>query len=49
MRPNLRREDGQAVVEYAVLLFFIAAGVIALVATLGTTVGGLYQSLVNAL
>lgn len=47
--PALRRSDasddrGQTLVEYALLLFFIAIVVIAALIVLGPTISGIFQS-----
>jgi pilus assembly protein Flp/PilA len=43
------REDGQAAVEYGVLIALIIAVCIAVITTLGTTLQGKFQAVVNAL
>jgi pilus assembly protein Flp/PilA len=44
---NLRREEGQALVEYALILFLIALVSIAVLSALGTQVSGVLQSVVD--
>jgi Flp pilus assembly pilin Flp len=41
------REDGQAMVEYALLLFLIAVVSIAILTTLGTKVSSLFNEIVT--
>jgi pilus assembly protein Flp/PilA len=43
------REDGQAAVEYGVLIALIIAVCIAVIATLGTTLNGKFQAVVDKL
>ena len=45
----LRDEDGATAVEYGIMVALIAAVIIAVVAALGTTLQGVFQSVVNAL
>jgi pilus assembly protein Flp/PilA len=45
----LRREDGQTLVEYALILFLIAITVVVIVGTLGTQVSSVFNSVVNTL
>ena len=49
MASGLRREEGQALVEYALILFLIAVVCIAVLTTLGTRVRDTLQSIANAL
>jgi len=44
-----RREEGQALVEYALILFLIAVVCIAVLTALGTGVRDTLQSIVNAI
>jgi pilus assembly protein Flp/PilA len=44
-----RREEGQALVEYALILFLIAVVCIAVLTALGTGVKNTLQSIVNAI
>jgi Flp pilus assembly pilin Flp len=46
---SLRGESGQALVEYALILFFVAIVCIAVLTALGTGVQGVLQSIVNGL
>ena len=46
---GLRREEGQALVEYALILFLIAVVCIAVLTTLGTRVRDTLQSIANAM
>ncbi len=46
---SLREESGQALVEYALILFFVAIVCIAVLTALGTGVQGVLQSIVNGL
>jgi Flp pilus assembly pilin Flp len=41
------REDGQAMVEYALLLFLIAVVSIVILGTLGTKVSAIFNQVVN--
>ena len=43
------RQDGQAAVEYGVLIALIIAVCIAVIATLGTTLNGKFQAVVDKL
>jgi len=45
----LKREAGQDLAEYAMLVFFIALAVVAGASLLGDAVLGLYQRIVNGL
>jgi len=44
-----RREEGQALVEYALILFLIAVVCIAVLTTLGTSVRDTLQSIADAM
>ena len=44
-----RREDGQALVEYALILFLIAVVSITVLTLLGTRVSTVLQSIANAI
>jgi Flp pilus assembly pilin Flp len=44
---NIRRDEGQALVEYALILFLIALVSIAVLSTLGAKVTTVLQSVVN--
>lgn len=48
-RANLKREEGQALVEYALILFLIAVVCIAVLTALGGKVRDTLQSIVNAI
>ena len=48
-KANLRREEGQALVEYALILFLIAVVCIGVLTALGTQVKSTLQQIVNAL
>ncbi len=43
----LHREEGQGLVEYALILVLIAIVVVAVVALLGPTVGNVFTQIVN--
>ena len=45
----LRDEDGATAVEYGIMVALIAAVIIGVVATLGTTLKGVFQTVVDAL
>ena len=49
MKELLRQEDGQAVVEYAVLTVFISIAAIVLIQALGVGLAGLYQAALDGL
>ena len=49
IKDNYKREDGQAMAEYGIILALIAAVVIALLVTLGGQIKNALQSVVNAL
>lgn len=48
-RENLRRQEGQAMAEYGIILALIAAVCITLLVTLGTDIKGAIQKLLNSL
>lgn len=43
------REEGQGLVEYALILFLVAVVVIAVLALLGPQIGSVFSSVVNRL
>ena len=45
----LPREDGQGLVEYALILVLVAIAVIALLTLLGDTVGDVFSNITSAL
>ena len=45
----LAEEEGQTLAEYALLLFFIALAVIAILVVLGPQIADIYQQIVDAL
>lgn len=49
VRIQLRREEGQTMTEYGVLLALIAVGVIAVLLTLGTQIKAAFNSVSSAL
>jgi pilus assembly protein Flp/PilA len=49
IKDNIKRQEGQAMAEYGIILALIAAVVIALLVTLGTDIKNALQSLVNQL
>jgi|SwirhisoilCB1_FD_contig_41_21410_length_334_multi_1_in_0_out_0_2 pilus assembly protein Flp/PilA len=49
VKDNMKREEGQAMAEYGVILALIAVVVIAVLITLGSKIQGALQSVVNAL
>lgn len=49
VKVNLRREDGQAMAEYGIILALIAAVVIAVLVTLGHQVLNALNTVVSAL
>ena len=46
---RLRREDGQTMAEYALLLGLVLVVTAVVVATLGTQISGVFTSVTNAL
>lgn len=48
-RIELRREEGQTMTEYGVLLALIAVGVIAVLIVLGPKIATAFQKVTNAL
>lgn len=49
VKDNYKRQEGQAMAEYGIILALIAAVVIALLVTLGTDIKNALTSLVNQL
>lgn len=49
VKDNIKRQEGQAMAEYGIILALIAAVVIALLVTLGTDIKTALQTLVNQL
>jgi len=49
VKDNIKREDGQAMAEYGIILALVAAVVIALLVTLGTDIKNALQTVVDAL
>lgn len=49
IKDNYKREEGQAMAEYGIILALIAAVVIALLVTLGGKIQTALQTVVNAL
>jgi pilus assembly protein Flp/PilA len=49
VKDNIKREEGQAMAEYGIILALIAAVVIALLVTLGGQIKNALQTVVNAL
>jgi len=43
------RDEGQGLVEYGLIIFFVAIVVIAILMLLGPQVGSIFSSIVNAL
>ena len=48
-QTSVRREEGQALVEYALILFLIAVVCIAVLTTLGESVKATLQSIADAM
>jgi Flp pilus assembly pilin Flp len=46
-KTHIRRDEGQALVEYALILFLIAVVSITVLSTLGTKVSATLQSIVD--
>jgi Flp pilus assembly pilin Flp len=49
MRPFLKREDGQALVEYALILFLVSIAAVGTLSALGTSVDGVLSQVVGNL
>jgi Flp pilus assembly pilin Flp len=49
VKANIRKDEGQALVEYALILFLISVVSIAVLTTLGTKVKDTLQSVVTAM
>ena len=49
VKDNVKRQDGQAMAEYGIILALIAAVVIGLIATLGGKIQTALTTVVNAL
>ncbi|HYG58538.1 MAG TPA: Flp family type IVb pilin [Symbiobacteriaceae bacterium] len=49
VKAFLNREEGQGMVEYAMIIGLVAVGVLALLALLGTQVGDIFNAITNAL
>jgi pilus assembly protein Flp/PilA len=49
VKANLRRDEGQALVEYALILFLIAVVCIGVLTTLGTEVKSTLNAIANAM
>jgi pilus assembly protein Flp/PilA len=49
IKDNAKREEGQAMAEYGIILALIAAVVITLLVTLGSNIKAALQTVVNAL
>jgi pilus assembly protein Flp/PilA len=49
MLPDIRREEGQGLVEYALILFLVAIVVIGILMLLGPQIGSVFSSVVGAL
>jgi len=49
MLPDIRREEGQGLVEYALILFLVAIVVIAILTLLGQQIVSVFSSVVSAL
>ena len=45
--PSIRREEGQTLAEYALILALIAVVVVTVVVTLGTTISKLFTSVAS--
>lgn len=49
VKDNIKREEGQAMAEYGIILALVAAVVIALLVTLGTDIKNALQTVIDAL
>jgi len=49
VKDNVKREEGQAMAEYGIILALVAAVVIALLVTLGTDIKNALQTVIDAL
>jgi pilus assembly protein Flp/PilA len=48
-RAHLRREEGQALTEYALILVLISVAAVAIMGTVGTDIKDAFQSVVDEL
>ncbi len=46
---KMRDEEGQGLVEYALIIFLVSIACIAMLTLLGTTVGGVFTTITNSL
>ncbi|MBV9787698.1 MAG: Flp family type IVb pilin [Chloroflexi bacterium] len=49
LRNFFAREEGQSLVEYALVLILIAIAVIGMLAVLGANINGVFQRIANAM
>lgn len=49
VRNVMKREEGQGMVEYAMIIGLVAVGVLALLALMGTQVANVFTAITNAL
>jgi pilus assembly protein Flp/PilA len=49
LKKLLKRQEGQAMVEYALILFLVSVVAVTLLTTIGTKIKATFQSVVNAL
>jgi Flp pilus assembly pilin Flp len=49
LRPTVRRQEGQAMVEYALILSLVSIAAVAVLKTTGTSVSSILQSVANDL
>ena len=49
IKKFIKDEEGLETVEWGVMLFLIVAGLVAIVTTLGTTIQGIFQSIIDEL
>jgi Flp pilus assembly pilin Flp len=47
VKKLIEEEQGETLTEYALLLFIIAVGMVAVLSVVGTSVNGLYQGVLN--
>ncbi len=49
MGPVVKQQDGQGLVEYALILFLVSIVVIVILALLGPQIGSIFSSIYNSL
>jgi pilus assembly protein Flp/PilA len=49
LRPYLKREEGQALVEYALILSLVSVAAVGTLTILGTSVSGIFTTITGSL